>query len=298
MINVKPETHTVKTADNCRIQADVYLHSEAAVPGPAIVFIHGGALIMGSRKYIHPAQADLYLKAGYTVISIDYRLAPETKLPGIIEDLEDAFTWVNQKGPELFGIDARRVAAVGHSAGGYLALMAGCRVKPRPMAIVSFYGYGDTIGDWYSKPDPFYRTKPLVTKEESGRGVSGPACTEPYEGRGKDEFYLYCRQNGLWPEEVSGHDPVADPSFFPQYCPLQNVSADFPPTLLLHGNCDTDVPYEQSVLMAEAFVKSNVEHELVTMDGMGHGFDKDMEDKRVKKVFDRVLAFLEVHVGI
>ena len=84
------------------------------------------------------------------------------------------------------------------------------------------------------------------------------------------------RQNGLWPKEVSGHDPEKDPAFFIQYCPVGNVSANYPPTLLLHGNCDTDVPYQQSVQMAEAFSRNNVEHELITMEGQGHDFDREM----------------------
>jgi dipeptidyl aminopeptidase/acylaminoacyl peptidase len=123
----------------------------------------------------------------------------------------------------------------------------------------------------------------------------GPVIAEPYEGRGKDNFYLYCRQNGLWPQEVGGRNPEEDPAFFEQYCPVRNVSQDFPPTLLLHGNQDTDVPYQQSVLMTEAFSRHNVEFELITMDSQGHGFDGNMDHPLVKDAFIKVLAFLDMH---
>jgi acetyl esterase/lipase len=89
------------------------------------------------------------------ILKIDYRLAPETKLDAILEDIDAAYGWLRKEGSRE-GLDADRVAVVGHSAGGYLTLMAGCRFSPKPAALVSFYGYGDIAGDWYSRPDPYY----------------------------------------------------------------------------------------------------------------------------------------------
>ena len=291
-----PETHVYKTVGDCQIKADVHRPVTASAKTPVIVHIHGGCLMYGSRTDIATRQLDLYRNAGYAVVRIDYRLAPETKLPAIIEDLQDAFRWVMEKGPELFDIDPERIAVVGHSAGGYLALMAGCCVQPKPKAIVSIYGYGDLVGEWYSKPDPFHCEMPAVSEEESGRRVQGPVISEPYDGRGKDRLYVYCRQHGLWPFEVSGHDPETEPSFFGPYCPAQNVLADYPPTLLLHGDKDTDVPYALSVMMAEALADSSVEHQLITIQGGPHGFDANMDDPQVSAAFEEALAFLGRHV--
>lgn len=294
---MKPTTYTYKTVGDCKIKADVYRPPIDTGPTAAVVHIHGGALINGSRQGFRPRQVELYLHAGFAVISIDYRLAPESKLPDIIEDLQDAFLWIYGSGLGLFAIDPQRIAVVGHSAGGYSALMSGCCIQPLPKAIVSFYGYGDLVGDWYSKPDPFYCAQPKVSEKESGRAAIGPVCTEPYEGRGKEKFYLYCRQNGLWPKEVSGLGPEKEPAFFDQYCPVQNVGASYPPTMLLHGDCDTDVPYQQSVLMAEALSRNSVEHELITMEGQGHGFDIEIDNPTVRHAFARVLAFLDKHTN-
>jgi acetyl esterase/lipase len=274
-----PVTCTYKTVGDTAIQADVYAATSGSAPSPVVVHIHGGCLMYGSREGIGRAPLETYLAAGYAVVSIDYRLAPETKLPGIIEDLRDAFRWVATVGPERFGIDAERIAVVGHSAGGYLALMSGVCAVPRPRAIVSFYGYGDIVGDWYAKPDPFYCEQPRVSAEEAERN------------RGR--LYLYYRQNGLWPREVGGHDPAAEPEFFVPYCPVRNVGADYPPTLLLHGDRDTDVPYEQSVLMADMLTRAGVENEFLTLPGYGHGFDTDWNDATVRDAFGRVLAFLD-----
>jgi dipeptidyl aminopeptidase/acylaminoacyl peptidase len=110
---------------------------------------------------------------------------------------------------------------------------------------------------------------------------------------------MYCRQNGLWPLLVAGHDPVKERKEFDRFCPVRNVTKDYPPTLLLHGDNDTDVPYQQSVDMAAELKRVGVEHELVTIKGGGHGFDggKGMEDPRVVAAFERVDAFLKKYAG-
>ena len=295
------QTYTYKVAENCAIQADVYRTPDGAVR-PAILWLHGGALIFGNRATLPPDQLARYVGAGYTVIAVDYRLAPEVKLGAIIEDLQDAYGWVRQSGPDLFRIDPDRIAAVGHSAGGYLALMTGMCVTPRPRALVSFYGYGDIAGHWYSRPDPFYTQQPTVPAEEAHRSVGGPVFTgTPFEGslfEARWRFYLFCRQQGLWPKEVTGHDPDTEPERFTPFCPLRNVSPDYPPTMLLHGDQDTDVPVRQSILMAEELERFRVPHELMILPKRGHGFDGDdggLQSPAIAQVFDQVLEFLETH---
>jgi dipeptidyl aminopeptidase/acylaminoacyl peptidase len=108
-------------------------------------------------------------------------------------------------------------------------------------------------------------------------------------------FYVYCRQQGLWPKEVTGHDPDAEPEWFTPFCPVRNVSPEYPATLLLHGDQDTDVPVQQSILMSEALEKHRVPHELMVLPNRGHGFDGDnggLKSPAMANVFDQVLAFL------
>jgi acetyl esterase/lipase len=219
------------------------------------------------------------LKAGYAVVSIDYRLAPLVKLPAIIEDVQDACRWVREKGSELFNVNTEKMAVMGGSAGGYLTLMTGFCVDPRPNALVSFWGYGDVAGEWYSRPDSFYRQQPLVSEEEAWR-----------EGGGR--LYLYLRQNGLWPQVVAGHDPDTEPKAFDPFCPVRNVSPSYPPTMLIHGTKDTDVPYEQSVLMANELARKSVEHEFITIPDGGHGLG-NVDPEIVSKTYERVVGFLD-----
>lgn len=150
-------THTYKAVDGLAIRADVHLARDDRVR-PIAVWIHGGALIMGRRQGVPQPLMDRLIEAGFAVVSIDYRLAPETKLAAIIEDVEDAFAWIRGQGPDLFRADPDRIAVLGSSAGGYLALTTGHRVDPRPQALVSFWGYGDLIGPWYSTPSPMTGT--------------------------------------------------------------------------------------------------------------------------------------------
>jgi len=283
------QTFTYKQVGDLEIKANVYRADDEKVR-PVVVWIHGGALIMGGRGWIDGRVKKMFLDAGYAIVSIDYRLAPETKLPTIIEDVEDAFKWIREKGPELFHIDSGRIAVLGGSAGGYLTLATGYRVKPRPTVLVAFYGYGDLIGDWYSKPSPHPRhQKPEMTEEQARKQVSGPAIANSKDRNGNGgAFYQFCRQRGLWPTEVSGWDPHKEVGKFQAYMPVKNVTGLYPPTLLIHGTEDTDVPYGQSVMMADQFKKFGVDHEFITIAGGEHGLgggDPEKIDQAYKRVF-------------
>lgn len=286
-------TFVYREAAECDLKADVYV-PDGPGPHPGVVWIHGGCLITGSREGLRTSQREAYLAAGYVVIAIDYRLAPETKLPAIVEDLEAAFRWAREAGPTLFALAPQRLAAVGHSAGGYLALIAGFRLPVRPSAVVSFYGYGDIIGDWYARPDPFYCAQPTVEEAEARAVVGKGVVSETHDGE-RYRYYVYLRQHGLWPFGVAGHDPQAERDWLAPFCPVQNVGPGYPPTLLLHGDRDTDVPYAQSVMMAQELSKARVEHDLITIREGEHGFDAGT-DAPAHEASARAIVFLGRHV--
>jgi acetyl esterase/lipase len=289
---VVKQTFTYKTVGDLDLKADVYRPDDKKLR-PVVISIHGGALILGHRGSL--AHKDLR-DSGFVIVSIDYRLAPETKLPQIIEDVEDAYRWVYERGPELFQADTKKIAVVGGSAGGYLTLTAGFRAKPRPTVLVSFWGYGDLVGDWYSQPSSFYRKQPLVSQSDAMQGVSGPELADGrIHGNQRGAFYLYCRQQGLWPKLVTSFDPRTEADEIRPYMPVSNVTADYPPTLLVHGTIDTDVPYEQSVLMEREFKKHGVPHRFITVEGAGHGL-RPGDPKLVKQAQSAVLPFLKKYL--
>ncbi len=91
--------------------------------------------------------------------------------------------------------------------------------------------------------------------------------------------------------------PRSEADKFVPYMPVRNVTKDSPPTMLIHGTADTDVPYEQSVMMAEQFKKHSVEHELVSVPGGEPGLS-GADPKLVDgPTLDRALKFLQRHMG-
>ena len=99
-------THTYKSVGGHKILADVFRPAaDEEKMRPAILFLHAGALIFGFRGWIPPWQLQIYIDAGFVLVSIDYRLAPETKLPEILADVEDAYYWLRDEGAKQFNID-------------------------------------------------------------------------------------------------------------------------------------------------------------------------------------------------
>jgi len=289
-------TYTYKQVGELKILADVY--PAAGEKRPVVVWIHGGALIMGYRKGVPAWLLEACRKNEYVLVSIDYRLAPETQLPLIIEDVEDAFHWIRKEGPKLFHADPDRIAVVGGSAGGYLTLTTGFRVNPRPQVLVSLYGYGDLIGPWYSEPSPHPRHhESKLSSKEAFKQVSGKVIADSRERKGDGyAFYNFCRQQGLWPKAVSGWDPKKESNKFFPYMPVKNVTAKYPPTLLIHGDKDTDVPYEQSKMMAEEFRKHKVKYRLVRVKGGEHGL-AGVDEKIIDQIYSDAATFLATHLG-
>ena len=293
---IRVKTFTYKRVNGLPIKLDVH-RADDARRRPVVVWIHGGALIMGSRSGVDSRVKKGVLDAGCALVSIDYRLAPETKLPAIIEDLQDALAWVHAEGPDRFNGDTTKVVVMGGSAGGYLTLTAGFRAKPRPAALVSFWGYGDLVGAWYSQPSPHRRHHTDSSFAAALKQVEGPPVSAAEDRNGDGGlFYRYCRQHGIWPQQVSTWDPHKMPEKFYPYMPLKNLTADYPPTLLIHGTADTDVPYQQSVLMAEGLRKQQVEHQLISIAGGEHGLGGGDPD-RVDAAYMAAMTFVQRYLG-
>jgi acetyl esterase/lipase len=290
------QTLTYKQVAELQIKADVYMHADSKVR-PAMVWLHGGALIMGHRESIPAPIREFARNSGYVLVSFDYRLAPETKLPAIIEDIEDAFRWLRREAGR-FHIDPNRVGVAGGSAGGYLTLVTGHRVTPRPRVLLAYYGYGDLIGDWYSTPSPHARhNRRVISAEEARRQVSGPPIADARERRGNgDVFYDFCRQTGAWPKAVSGWDPRLESEKFFPFMPVKQVTPEFPPTVLIHGTADTDVPFQQSEMMAAQFERHHVPFEFHRIRDAEHGLsggDRGLINRSERAAFEFFRAHLE-----
>lgn len=105
----------------------VYTPPAPATGRPAYLHIHGGGYVLGVPEMTDPSNRQTALEQDCIVVSVDYRLAPETRWPGALEDCYAALRWMHENA-EALGIDPARIAVGGESAGGghaaALALLA------------------------------------------------------------------------------------------------------------------------------------------------------------------------------
>jgi acetyl esterase/lipase len=269
---LKKSTAVFRNVDGHDILADIYRPKNDQVV-PVIAWFHGGALINGNRERVNQVVLKLAEEQGFALVSFDYRLAPETKLPALISDIEAAFQWLAKDGAKEFHLDPKRIVAAGESAGGCLALVTGCRVEPRPQAVVAICGYGSLAGDWYSQPSSHPRhNETKISREEALAQSDGTVVSDHTKRKGSGSvIYNYYRQQGTWPVEVSGFDRAVVAEKIAPYEPIKNVTSDYPPTLMIHGTADTDVPYEEATMFCEELERHGVPHRLITIEQGEHG---------------------------
>ena len=127
------ESFTVPTRDGCEVPVRLYAPQQLkSALLPVLVFFHGGGFVVGSIATHDSLCRHLSHLAHCAVLSVGYRLAPEAQFPVAFDDAWDAVLWVHQQGGEK-GLDARRIAVGGDSAGGTLA--AACALQARDAGI-------------------------------------------------------------------------------------------------------------------------------------------------------------------
>jgi acetyl esterase/lipase len=147
------ETHGVAIgeAQGQPLTADIY--QPATGGGPAIVQIYGGAWQRGEPGD-NAAMARYLAARGYVVFAVDYRHAPAWRWPAQLEDVQRGIDWV-RRNAESYDADPARMALIGRSAGGHLALMGAYASKTEGLrAVVSLYGPSDLVNGYLDVPRP------------------------------------------------------------------------------------------------------------------------------------------------
>lgn len=226
---------------------DIYIpETPIASPIPAIIFIHGGGWERSDKgeklcviKFSHLATH------GFIVASINYRLSGVAPFPAAVEDSKCAVRWLRANA-DKYNVDPDRIAVAGYSAGGHLAMMVGLvdetvglegnggwqEFSSRVQAVCSFYGPTDFVSRYIEKP---VSTHPTHIK-------------------------------------FLGGTMEEKPEIYKAASPINYVTEDDPPLLLVHGELDETVPYSDSKRMYQAYQQAGLEAELVKVSGAGHNF--------------------------
>lgn len=223
---------------------------------PAVVWIHGGAFAIGSRRLLPEflEAADFFAslaRNGFVVAAIDYRLSSEEKWPAQLVDVRAAIRWLRSRAAEL-RIDVSAIAVWGESAGGHLAAMAG--VLGRCEIPAEDEGLGlpavAAVIDWYGPTN--FAAMDQQAPVDSAMSHDDPDSPES-------------RLLGAPVQEVPDLVAEADPASY--------ATAGLPPLLIRHGRADRMVPFGQSVAFAEALARAGAPVTFLPADGVGHAFE-------------------------
>lgn len=246
------------------LQLDLYRPKELMHPVPALIFIHGGGWYKGNRQDYRAYVIDFALR-GYVTATISYRLADEAKFPAQVEDAKCAVRWIRANAAK-YGIDPKKIAVIGGSAGGHLSLMVGTTAGMKNLegtggnaatssavqAVVDFYGPTDLTTELGKTSD--------IVKRFFGA---------TYDEK-KDAYELAS--------------------------PLLHVDKSDPPTLVLHGTVDELVPVEQSDRIVAAFKAAGVPVEYERLEGWPHTMD--MAKSVNAYCQQQIAAFLKKHLPV
>lgn len=111
---------TTIESNNCSVPVRVYRGQDSHGMQPGLIFMHGGGFAIGGLDSHDSLCRQLAIDASVTVIALDYRLAPEHKFPAAVDDCLAATRWILAN-PEVFGLEAEKIAIGGDSAGGNLS---------------------------------------------------------------------------------------------------------------------------------------------------------------------------------
>lgn len=246
------------------LQLDLFVPTERSGPVPCVIWIHGGAWLLGTRltpPEYWPAGSlfQSLIDSGIAVATIDYRHSREAPFPAQLHDAKSAVRYLRAYAEEL-GIDANSFGVWGESAGGHLAALLALANAPELEG-------SEGITDHSSAVDAavvFYGVADVDTL---------PSFLESMPPEWADDL----REKGD-AEAAEPIDVLLAGSPFPRQearrlvSPVHHVRADAPPCLLVHGDSDALVPFSQSEQLRDALRAVGAQVELVTVPGADHVF--------------------------
>jgi acetyl esterase/lipase len=248
-----------------RLKLDVYMPTAPAVqPRPAIVQVHGGGWIIGSRREQGIPLLMHLAAAGWVGFNIDYRLSPRATFPDHLVDVKRAIAWVREHAAE-YGADPGFVAVTGGSAGGHLSALAALTADD-PTLQPGFEDADTSVAACV----PFY-------------GV--------YDFLDEDGLHLPLLHRVL-ERAVFKATRAEAPGRFRDASPVHRIHPDAPPTFVVHGERDSLVPVEEARRFVAKLREVSREPVLYAeMKGGQHAFDV-VPSWRTVPVIEAIQRFL------
>jgi len=280
------KTFVYKKVNNHKIKANIFKPNINQLH-PVVVYFHGGGFIFGNRDQgLEDVLRDKLLAHHYGVVTADYRLAPETKLDEILKDVSDVIKWLQKNGKKQLNIDSSKIAVLGGSAGGYLALSTGYNVQPSPKAVIAI-----------STPTDFSKTSTQkgdesVLKHPGPYDVVSDTIISHGDYDARLNLWRFLAKNRLLLLEVFGFDVSQDTCRLNRFMLTKNITANYPPTLLIHARNDRLVALHQ-VDQFNAFLKGlGVDAELYLVEE-GHSTQliRDNPD-----ALEKIISFLDKYL--
>jgi acetyl esterase/lipase len=248
--------------DNQHLQLNIASpHGEG--PFPAVLCIHGGGFRAGIRDG-YDALIKKLAEHGYVAATVTYRLAPKYRFPAAVFDVKAAIRWMRANANQ-YKIDTDRIGVTGGSAGGHLAQFLGVTADQK-----QFEGDG-------GNSDQSSRVSCVVN-------FYGPSDFTKSYGKSVDAAEVLPLFLGGDLEHARQRHIEASPLYW--------VTPDAAPTLCVHGTNDNYVAFEQAEWVVDRLKAAGVEAELLKMEGSGHGFKGEAEEKAEAAM----LTFFDAHL--
>lgn len=251
-----------------------------------LVYLHGGGFIFGHRDDLPQEYIQILTQAGYQLLTLDYLLAPETKLTGILAGLDQALTWFESQGYQILGMDHPDYYLFGRSAGAYLALVLASRRQARHLkGLISFYGYYSLQVANFTSPSHYYLGLAQVAEGVIQAQVQDqPLCHTSNPNR--PLIYIYGRQTGKWLDSVLESRKDMD-----RYSLTEADLQKLVPLFITHARGDQDVPFHQSSrlyhMAPEAYFHP--------VDSQAHDFDRTEMSLHGLACYQALITWLKTH---
>jgi acetyl esterase/lipase len=282
--NFEKHVFTYKKVQNHEIKANIFI-PKLKQKHPVIVYFHGGGFIFGNRDEGLPdVLRDGLIKHSYAVVSADYRLALETKLDEIIKDVRDAILYLRKEGEKEFNINTDKIAAIGGSAAGYLALTTGYNIQPPPQAIIAISTPTD-----FSAASKIEQGNEAILKQPGPYDVVSDDIISYGNYTTRMELWRFLGKNRSANSEIFGFDVTKDTNRLKTFMLTKQIRSSYPPTLLLHAKKDPLVPLF-AVEPFEKFLKGKgIESELFIVEE-GHSSELI---KNNPAAIEKLISFLD-----